>query len=161
MVQQQQPPADQMTLEKPKEEGASNDSTMEAPQAQEPNVPTTGEANDEVKAEDGEEGDEEAEEGEEGEGEGEEVEGDNEDEDNGNEGEVEEATENDSSSNNNGASITSEAVSTSADGKAKEAKPDDGVASTASLDEVRFRVKTVCKKAKKVADNQTYVLSDA
>jgi hypothetical protein len=154
-----------MTLEKPKEEDASNDSTMEAPQAQEPNVPTTGEANDEVKAEDGEEGDEEAEEGEEGEGEGEgdeiEGEGDNEDEDNGNEGEVEEATENDSSSNINGASITSEAVSTAADGKAKEAKPDDGVAPTASLDEVRFRVKTVCKKAKKVADNQTYVLSDA
>jgi hypothetical protein len=170
MMLQRQREAEQMTLEKPKEEGqptpgAPNTANQQpglSDQLQPPSGPTdeaaaSGAPQSEAKAEaDGEEGDEEyddeagegeGEEGEEGEEEGEEeAEAEEEGEEGGEENGQEEA---------NGTNDAAEAEATSAaTGKAKEAKPEESAAVAASLDEIRFRVKTVCKKAKKAADNR-------
>ena len=168
MMLQRQREAEQLTLEKPKEEGQPTSGAPNTANQQQPGVsdqpqPPSGPADEaaaggapqnEAKAEaDGEEGDEEyddeagegeaeGEEGEEGEEEGEE--------------EAEEEGEENGQEESNGTTDAAEAeATTAAAGKAKEAKPEERAAvAAASLDEIRFRVKTVCKKAKKAADNR-------
>ncbi len=169
MMLQRQREAEQLTLEKPKEEGQPTSGAPNTANQQQPGVsdqpqPPSGPADEaaaggapqnEAKAEaDGEEGDEEYDD-EAGEGEGEGEEGD-EGEEEGEEEAEEEGEEENGQEESNGTNDAAEAeATTAAAGKAKEAKPEESAAvAAASLDEIRFRVKTVCKKAKKAADNR-------